>query len=168
MSVHIKNIHDLKGEISRLTQLKKEQEAYLSEQYRLLRYKIEAPSRVLGILTDQIPGVSSIKGIIEAIPAFKKQNTNADWLTRGLQLGLPLVLNKTLLKNAGWFKKSLVLLASETAARRVNKDNVENAISKVANFIRPKKKKKHNPIPPIEQDAADTINFGIPPESETS
>jgi hypothetical protein len=60
----------------------------------------------------------------------------------------------------------LVLLASEGAVGQINKDNVNSFVGKIADYIRPKKsKKKHKNIKPIEEQ--DTVNFGIPPESET-
>jgi len=170
MRTKINNISELKSEIIRLTELKKEQEAYLSDQYALLRKKIEMPSRILRTLTSSIPGVDMVKGLFSTFSSAKnKTSDKSDWLTNTLRLGLPLILNKTLLKNAGWLKKSLMLLVSERAAGQVNQDKVESVLSKVANFIRPKKKKKkHKDIAPLQDYEQGMVNFGIPPESETS
>lgn len=165
MSIKINNITDLKGEIARLTALKAEQEAYLSNQYTLLRRKVEMPSRVLGALVSSVPGVDMVRGLFSS-SAKGIASGKSDWLTSTLRLGLPLVLNRTLLKKAGWLKKTLVLLASERAAGQINQDKVGSAISTVADFIRPKKKKKkkHNEVAPLEEEI---VNFGIPPDSET-
>lgn len=164
MKARINNIGELKLEIARLNQLKKEQESYLADQYSLLKHKVEAPARFLSSVASSIPGVDLVKGLVSSVGGSKKQ----DWLTRVLQLGLPLVLNKTFLRNSGWLKKALVLLASETAAGSVTKDRVGAVISKIADFVRPKKsKKKHKDILPFEEEGQDTVNFGIPPDSET-
>jgi len=169
MSIKIHSIVELKAEIARLTQLKNEQEAYLSNQYMLLRKKVEAPARLLGALTSGIPGVDVAKGLFSSVFSKAKQDNKSDWLTNTLRVGIPLVLNKTLLKNVGWLKKSLLLLLSERAVGQVNQDKIGNAISKVADFVRPnKKKKRHNNLPPLEDMQLDRPDFGIPPDSETS
>ncbi len=169
MNVKIHNIAELREEIVRLTQLKNEQEAYLSNQYMLLRKKVEAPARLLETLTSSIPGVDLVKGLFSSVLSKGKSDSKSDWLTNTLRVGIPLVLNKTLLKNVGWLKKSLVLLLSERAVGQVNQDKIGNAISKVADFVRPnKKKKRHNNLPPLEDMQLDRPDFGIPPDSETS
>src|SRR5690606_29348118 len=169
MSVKIHNIAELKEEIRRLTQLKNEQEAYLSNQYLLLRKKIETPSRLLGMLTSSIPGVDMVKGLFSSVLSKEKSDGKSDWLTNTLRVGLPLVLNKTLLKNVGWLKKTLVLLLSERAAGQVNQDKIGNVITKIADFVRPnKKKKQHHDLPPLEGTQPEVPDFGIPPNSETS
>lgn len=167
MSTKINNIVDLKAEIARLKLLKAEQEAYLSDQYTLLRKKVEVPSRVLGTITSSIPGVDLVKGLFSFAKSSDK-GEKSDWLSNGLRLGLPLVLNRTLLRNAGWLKKTLVLFASNRAADEINEDRVGTAISKVANFIRPKKKsKKHREVASFEAEQ-EGATMGIPPNSETS
>lgn len=172
MKTRINNIDDLKSEITRVNLLKREQEAFLSQQYVLLRKKVQAPARVFGALSSAIPGVDLVKGLFSSISATSKGQVGADkgkesdWLTRTIQLGLPLVLNKTLLRNASWIKKSLVLLASETAAGQINQNTVSGVISKLTNFVKPKKKKKHKNVASLEEKS-DVHNFGIPPDSET-
>lgn len=171
MSTKINNIDELKAEIARLKKLRNEQEFYLSTQYTLLRKKVGTPYRVLSAITSRVPGYGLVKGLISLMSEGEseneiKQGSRSDWFTRTLQLGLPLVLNKTLLKGSGWLKKSLVLLASETAVGQINQNSVISAISKVTEFVKPKKKKKHNDVPPLE-DEPDVINFGIPPSSKT-
>lgn len=170
MKVNINNSEELKNELLRLNRLRKEQEVYLGDQYQILKNKVQTPARILGVIASNVPGVSLVKDLFSSIG--KSTNTNdvgggkSDWLTRATQLALPLVLNRTLLKNSGWLKKALVLLASEGAAGQINKDKVSSVVSKVANFIRPKKsKKKHKVIKGIDEQ--DTTNFGIPPDSET-
>ncbi len=160
-----------------------EQEDFLKNQYALLKHKVETPVRVANMLMNRVPGVSTIKGLVQGIGDVTNKSNKSDWLTKTLQLGLPLVLNKTLLKNAGWIKKGLVLLASETAAKNVNQDNVSSWIGKITDMIKPKKKKKKNkveapmgevinPVPPqhppmitAEESVQDNI-YGIPKDSE--
>ncbi|MFZ4862647.1 hypothetical protein ACL9RF_10720 [Sphingobacterium sp. Mn56C] len=162
-------MRELRAEIARLSVLKTQQEAYLSDQYRLLAEKVETPWRVVNNILSNVPGVGIVRGIASSLGAINKPTAGGkrDWLTRIMQLGLPLVLNRTMLKNAGWLKKSLVLLASESAASQVTTDRVDSVLSKVANFIRPKKnKKKHKDMDALkDEDAA--FNFGVTPNEKS-
>ncbi|MBL1410274.1 hypothetical protein [Sphingobacterium faecale] len=174
MKSKINNIGDLRLEIARLTQLKKEQEGYLVDQYQLLKHKVEAPVRFMNSLASSIPGVDLVKGIFSAFgksggESNLEASNQSNWTARILQLGLPLVLNRTFLKNSGWLKKAIVLLASEGAVSQVTQGKVSSLVSKLAKFVRPKKsKKKHKEVAPLEElENQDTVNFGIPPDSET-
>lgn len=169
----INNIGDLRLEVIRLNQLKKEQEGYLVDQYKLLKHKVEAPARFVNSLTSSIPGVDFVKGVFSAFGAGRGTELGtakqSDWLARVLQLGLPLVLNRTFLKNSGWLKKAIVLLASDSAVAQVTQGKVSSFVSKLAKLARPKKsKKKHKDVAPMD-DIEDNgmVNFGIPPDSET-
>ena len=106
MRNRISNITDLQAEIARLkVQKKKEQEQFLINQYQLLKHKVETPARIFNMVASNVPGVDMVKGIFSTIGS-KNTSGKSDWLTKTLQLGLPLVLNKTLLRNAGWLKKA--------------------------------------------------------------
>lgn len=173
MKAKISNITELRQEIARLNQLKKEQEDYLSEQYQLLKHKVEAPARFVGAVTSSIPGVDFMKGVFSAFGGGAKSGTTSqtDWLGRAVQLGLPLVLNRTFLRHSSWFKKALVLLASETAAGQITQDKVGSVLSKITDFVRPKKKskKKHRDIAPLaDLGQQDGFNYGVTPDSETN
>lgn len=170
MKVNINNAEELKSELVRLSRLRREQELYLGDQYKIIKNKVQTPSRIVGAVASNLPGVSLVKGLFSSFTKDKSQvefsDGKSDWLTKITKLALPLVLNRTLLKNSGWLKKSLVLLVSEGAVGQINKDNVNSFVGKIADYIRPKKsKKKHKNIKPIEEQ--DTVNFGIPPDSET-
>ncbi|ERJ57788.1 hypothetical protein [Sphingobacterium paucimobilis] len=173
MKSKINNIEDLRVEIARLSQLKKEQECYLADQYLLLKHKVEAPARLINTLTSSIPGVDFVKGLFSAFGGGGATKVGAadqsNWMARALQLGLPLILNRTFLKNSGWLKKAIVLLASDSAVAQVTQGKVSSLASKLAKFVRPKKsKKKHKDIAPLEElESQDVVNFGIPPDSET-
>lgn len=172
MKARITNITELKLEIARLNQLKKEQESYLVDQYQLLKHKVEAPARFVGTVASSIPGVDFMKGIFSSFGGGSKSGvtSQSDWLGRAVQLGLPLVLNRTFLRHSSWFKKALVLLASETAAGQITQDKVGAVLSKITEFVRPKKKskKKHRDVPPLtDEEQQGAFNFGVTPDSET-
>ena len=149
----INNLQDLNVQIARLTVRKNEQEAYLSDQYKLLVEKVNGPVRFFQRLTSHVPGANMIKGFTSGI-SKAVQSKDADWLTRILQFGAPIVLNSTVLRRAGWFKKIMVLLASETAIGQVNKDKVSGLIDKITAFVKPKKKKKKKKL---EEEAVETL-----------
>ena len=166
MKVNINNSEELKNELVRLSRLRKEQEVYLGDQYKLLKNKVQTPTRILGAVASSVPGVGLVKGLFSSVKVAKRKDVSSDsksdWLTKITQLALPLVLNKTLLKNSGWLKKSLVLLASEGAVGQINKNNVNSLIGKITDYIRPKKtKKKHKVIPPLEEVNQDRIESFI-------
>ncbi|WP_262245072.1 hypothetical protein [Parapedobacter soli] len=147
----IKNLGDLRLEIARLNTLAKEQESYLSDQYRLLSEKVAAPVRFVKSLATWVPGAGIAKGLFE-------KHKDEDWLSRGLRIGLPVVLNRFFLRKAGFLKRALVTLLSQQAAGALNKDTVAGVISKVADFIRPAAKRRKRPR---------HNDYGIPPDSET-
>lgn len=161
----IHNLVELKLEIARLKVLKNEQEAYLTNQYHLLNNKIEAPLRFFRSLKAGIPGVAVIENLFA-----KSSNKNSDWLTKALRIGVPFVMNKFFLKDAGMLKKALMLLVSERAVGQINKNSISSIIGKVTDLIRPKgKKKKKNIDHTLEPSViADEVNeYGIPSYSET-
>lgn len=136
----INNLGDLQAEIAHLRLRRNEQEAYLGDQYKLLRAKIDTPFRLIRRITSHVPGVGMLKGLTSGI-GKAVESKDADWLTRLLRIGAPVVLNSTLLRKAGWFKKAMVLLASETAIGQVNQDRISGLVDKITTFIKPKKKK---------------------------
>jgi len=158
----IRNLQELKAEISRLKALKNEQEVYLKTQFTLLNNKIEAPIRFFNTLKDNIPGVNILQQLFS-----KSSNPDSDWLTKTLRIGVPFVMNRLFLKNTGVFKKALMLLLSERAVGQINQDKISGLLSKLTQFIRPKKKK--NKAAQAENAVIkDEVNeYGIPSYSET-
>lgn len=148
----IKNLTDLRLEIAQLKTLAKAQEDYLNDQYRLFNEKVAAPARFVKSLVSWVPGADLAKGL------FTKGNKNEDWLNKALRIGLPVVLNRLFLRKAGFIKRALVTLLSQQAAGALNKDTVANLIGKVADFVRPRTKRRRK----IHQ-----TDYGIPPDSET-
>lgn len=145
MKTKINNLNELKWEIARLTELKREQESYLNDQYALLKDKVEAPARVFGTVASSIPGFNLMKSMVSSIGKASPKDAHGvatgDWLTKAIRIGLPIVLNSTFLKKSGWIKKALVLFASQTATSQITQDTVTNVLAKVTSFIRPKKSK---------------------------
>lgn len=166
MKTKISNIDELKWEIARLTELKREQEAYLNSQYTLLKKKVDTPVRVLSTLSSSIPGVGLMKGIFSAASKNNNIGSGNSWVRNIVRVGLPLVLNRTFLKNSTWLKKSLVMLLSDTAAKQVTEENVTGVISKLASFIRPKegkekRRKKERLNKNLVEDSLDDQILGI-------
>lgn len=122
----------------------------MTDQYELLKIKIATPYRFFRRLTSHVPGAGMLKGFTSGVTKAV-QSKDADWLTRILQVGAPIVLNSTLLRKAGWFKKAMILLASETAIGQVNQDKISGLINKVTSFIKPKKKKKKKTESKVEE-----------------
>ncbi|GGC46833.1 hypothetical protein GCM10011386_43770 [Parapedobacter defluvii] len=149
----IRNLDDLRLEIARLKTLAKEQEDYLSDQYRLFNDKVSAPVRFIKSLISWVPGADIAKNL------FAKGKKDEDWLSKALRIGLPIVLNRFFLRRAGFLKRALVTLLSQQAAGALNKDRISSLISKVAEFVRPAKRGRR-----VVRKAVD---YGIPPDSET-
>lgn len=167
VSPKINNVQDLKVEIIRLKVLKTQQEAYLVDQYTLLKHKVEKPMRVFNNVVSYVPGVDFVKGVM-SMRKPSSADGNADWLTKGLRLGMPLLLNRTLLKRAGWLKKTLVMLASDGAVGQINQNRFVSAIEGISNFIKPKsKKKRKEALSQKEATLPQESIHGIPPESES-
>jgi len=159
----IRNLQELKAEISRLKELKNEQEAYLKTQFTLLNNKIEAPVRFFNSLKNNIPGVNIIQQLFA-----KSSNPDSDWLTKTLRIGVPFVMNRLFLKKAGMFKKALMILLSERAVGQINQDKISGLQSKLTDFIRPKKKRKKSSQIEESTIVKDEVNeYGIPSYSET-
>lgn len=140
----IKNAKDLRLEIARLTLIKNEQEAYLKDQYHLLSYKLNAPARFFNRIVSFFPGSES-NDLTQSIFSFinpGKSKTKNNSVSRGLRLLVPLLLNRTFLKKAGWIKKGLVLLASDSVLGNIDKSKIEHAFDYVVNLIKPKKSKR--------------------------
>lgn len=159
------------NEIARIDTLKDEQEAYLSNQYQLLKRKVQGPARFVNMLVSNVPGIGMVKDVFSAVSKTSKKS-NADWLTKSLMLITPLVLNRTFLRNAGWLKKGIITLASETAVSQVNQSRVSNVVNGIANFIRPKKDKKTKKTTQLSgkitaEEAVEGNKYGIPEDSET-
>ena len=149
---NITNVDELRAEISRLTLLQKEQENYLSDQFILLQDKIESPIRVFNKLTSWFPKIGNDLNSFSGAT-----DTNSDWLTNSLRVGLPFLFNKVLFRKAGFLKKALLLIATQKMAGSVNQEKITKIIDKVTDIIRPKSQKSNKK----------RKDYGIPPDSES-
>lgn len=167
VKTNISSLEELKQEISRLNSLKKEQEAYLGNQFVLLKEKIDKPAQILGAITSSIPGVNLIRGFFSKTENSSTGAGKQDWMNRFLRIGMPLLLNRTLLKKSSWLKKSIVLLASETAAGQLTRDGLVKAINKLTNIVKPSHKKRNNRRQDSKANSSTVTNVNIVvPEEE--
>jgi len=163
-SLKIQNIQDLHAEINRLKALSKEQEEYLSDQYTLLKNKVQAPARIFKNVMSFIPGSSVISGLFSATSSAKSGVKDKDWITRSIKLGALAAIDRLFLRRAGLFKRLIVGLLSQQAVEKINKNNATDLINKITDWLKPKKKKVSvSDALPTEENTS----YGIPPDSET-
>ena len=156
MKSRINNIDDLRSEILRLELERFRQEAVIEQDVKQIIYKFKAPFRFVDKVTAFFgKGLGTDHGA----GAAPEHETQPDWLTNLLRVGLPVVLNKLVFRNSGFIMKSLVTILSQKAAKNINKDSISGLIDKGADFIRNFKNKKA-----LSRLHAD---YGIPPDSET-
>lgn len=150
MDFEIKNINDLRAKIALLEVKKREDEIFLNQKYVSIKDKFLNPfSYVKNIFSKSTASASTSSSIKPDLVTY---------LTRVL---LPLILNKTILRNKGIILKTLVSLISQrTITSSVfNKDILSNWIDKATDFVKSKTKKE-------KKYGYD--DYGIPPESETA
>ncbi len=159
MKPKINNAADLKREILRLNNLKKEQEGYLREQWDLVEDKVTAPFKRLNHFLGFIPNL---------VNTGPKGKEDEGWLGKGLRLGIPFLLNRVFFKKAGVAKRLLMAIVSNQALGLLNKDLIAQGIDKITAFIRRTKvEKRGRKIQEIKNKKSQEYNFGIPPDSET-
>jgi hypothetical protein len=73
MKVNINNAEELKSELVRLSRLRREQELYLGDQYKIIKNKVQTPSRIVGAVASNLPGVSLVKGLFSSFTKDKSQ-----------------------------------------------------------------------------------------------
>lgn len=161
MKNKITNLNELKEEIARLKNLKVEQEAYLGNQYGLLKEKINKPmhffQNIFSFLpTSNILGKFGVKG---------GDGFHEDWLTKSLRVGLPFLINRIFFRKAGYMKRIIMGLLSSQAAGFLNKDRLASVVDNITSWI--KKKPAHNNTARTKAGNMDNYDFGIPPDSET-
>ena len=149
MKSKIENIDDLRSEILRLKLQRFHHEALIEQHVNKIKDKFRIPTILLNKINswfgDNTPGVD---------------NSNSDWVTNTLRIGLPVALNKLVFGKSGFIMKSLVTLLSQKAATSVNKDSITNWIDTASNWIRGATK-------PRRSRSANPHDYGIPPDSET-
>lgn len=165
----IRNKQDLKREVQKLNQVKRQQEEFLMDQYHLLKQKVNAPLRFANKFMDFVPGADFAKGLF-SFKDYKNIEQDKDWLSKGFRIILPFFLNKTILRKSGWLKKALVFIASDGVIGQLNKDKAANILDKVTSFISPKKKKKRkkdtSPIPRYSEFEDTPLMRDLPEDHE--
>ncbi|HZH54199.1 MAG TPA: hypothetical protein VFD72_00975, partial [Sphingobacteriaceae bacterium] len=179
----ISNLTELRQELQFLKAQAREQEVYLSEQYDLLKKKVDAPVRFVNNLVSWIPGVDVAKELI----SNKSGKGEGDWVSRIFSAGSASILNRLFLRRAGFVKRILLTAITQQTASLMNQDRAVNAIKWLADVIRGKNDPESEPpTDELEHDVkkkrkffkenkrkttnpvAERPDFGIPPLSETS
>ncbi|WP_134087671.1 hypothetical protein [Olivibacter sp. XZL3] len=158
MKNNISNIEELQAEIVRLKAIKMQQEAYLEHQFGILKNKVSKPIHFFQRISGFIPNPSTLLNKIGS----NQQSYHDDWLTKGLRIGLPFLVNRVFFRKAGYFKRILMGLLSSQVAGLVNKERLAETIESITSWIR-KSTKKSTP----SRRSRKEYNFGIPPDSET-
>jgi len=148
---NIENIQQLRAQIKSLRLQQAEQELYFLKKKQSFKDAIESPftflkkiGSFLGFNTPKQHGINP---------------KNADWVTSLARILVPMVLNKTLLRGNGLFLKSVLTLLSQRVInpQNVNQNKLSSLIDKASSWINSTLKSKKKP----------TIDYGIPPDSET-
>ena len=150
MKSRIETTENLRAEILRLKLLRFHHEAAIEQDIKKITDIFRIPSMLLH-------KVNTWFGDQAGTPS--KGENEHDWVTNALRIGLPVFLNKMVFGRAGFLVKSLVAMISQKAATNVNKDVVSHWIDKAAQWIRGASKNK------IRNKS--TVDYGIPPDSET-
>ena len=146
MDLPIRNISDLRGEISRLKSAEREQNIALG-----LRFK--NPSALFSTVLTLFPKELNPDG-------SKKQGFfDQDMFGMLSRLILPLTLNKTIFKNSNFIIKTLVGLVSQKASHFITEDSVTGVWDKAKLLFTKFTKNKHK--------HEETTHHDIPPYSET-
>ncbi|RYY34806.1 MAG: hypothetical protein EOP46_12170 [Sphingobacteriaceae bacterium] len=147
--ITIKNIDDLRSEISRL-------EIAELDKSILLKQRFSSPSALFATALSLFPKSATADGIKSA--GFFSQ----DFVGLISRFVLPLALNKTVFRGSNFIVKALVSVLSQKASNYISEDTVTGVWGKVKGiFSSFSKKKKPAEAPIIAPDPA------IPPYSET-
>jgi len=133
MNFNIRNIDDLHGEISRLTDLHQEQKIALG-------HRFSSPSAIFSTVLTLFP-----KGVANGVrgAGFIGQ----DLVSLISRIALPLTLNKTIFRHSGFIIKTLVGLVSQKASNFITEDSVSSVWNKAKllfNKVTGKNKKPKN------------------------
>ncbi|MDR3696561.1 hypothetical protein [Mucilaginibacter sp.] len=141
MDIPVRNIDDLRSEISRLKGLEQEQSIALTQRFR-------SPGAIL----------SSIISIFYT-PANADGHKAAGFFDQDIvslisRVVLPFTLNKTIFRNSGFIVKTLVGLVSQKASNFINEDMVVSLWDKAKSLFKsktPDETPAHKGIPPLSE-----------------
>ncbi|OAQ38724.1 hypothetical protein A5893_11785 [Pedobacter psychrophilus] len=155
METQIQNLQDLKTRIAFLELKQLDDELVIKQKFQSIKDTLTSPLKFLKRIGSMV-GITHNSGAA----THSTSSTKADWVTNFGRVFLPLLLNKTLLRNRGIIVKSLVSILSQRTVNSMsfNKNVLVNWIDKATGFINSTKKK----VKPAKQ-----IDYGIPPGSET-
>lgn len=165
----INSLEELRMELRLLKAQALEQELYLSEQYDLLKQKVNGPMQFMNNLISWIPGVDIAKEFFGSAKGAK----NKDWVSRLFSAGSAALLNRLFLRKSGFLKRILITAFTQQTASLMNQDRAAGLIRQLIDWVkgsdepetgasrkRRQKSTKAEPVP--------ALDFGIPPDSETS
>ena len=153
--MEIQNLLELKTRIAFLELKQLDDELVIKQKFQSIKDTFTSPLKFLKRIGSMI-GITHDSNVASNFPSSKK----ADWVTNLGRVFLPLLLNKTLLRNRGIIVKSLVSILSQRTVNSMsfNKNVLANWIDKATDFINSTKKKDRT---------RKQVDYGIPPESET-
>ncbi|MDF2432392.1 MAG: hypothetical protein JWP44_2023 [Mucilaginibacter sp.] len=129
MELPVRNLSDLRGEISRLKELELEQSIALKARFK-----------------NPLVIFSTIKSLFSKpgdAGGTKSNFLEQDLLSLISRFVLPFTLNKTLFRHSNFIIKTIVGLASQKASRFITEDSITGIWDKVSSFV--KSKFKHEP-----------------------
>ena len=140
MDIPIRNITDLRGEITRLKEAERGQSIAIGQRF------------------------SSFSSTVQTLGSLFPRSTNADGTKASFfdqdlvglvsRFLLPLTLNKTIFRNSGFIVKTIVGLVSQKASHFINEDLVVGLWDKAKSLFKSKEKEEtpgHKGVPPLSE-----------------
>jgi len=121
MDTRIRNITDLRIEISRLKELEREQGAAIGRRF-------SSPTTTFATIYSLFSGSTDADGT-------KKGIMHMDYVGLLSRILLPFTLNKTIFRNSGFVVKALVGLVSQKASGFITEDSVAGVWDKAKSFL---------------------------------
>ena len=151
MDFEIKNISDLRARIISLEIKKQEDEIYFNQKFTSIKSKLLSPfSFVKNLFTGKNTSSNPLS-----------EPLKSDYITYLGRVLLPMLLNRTVLRNKGFILKTIVSFLTQKTINSTffNKEVLSSWVDKATIFVRSKTKKEKR----YGHD-----DYGIPPESETA
>lgn len=143
----IESLEQLRAEIQLLKQQRAEQELYFVQKKDNIKEALNSPFTF-------IKKLGLFLGVNRSTPA------TSDWSTALARFVVPFILNRTILRGKGALLKSILALISQRMINPsvINQNKLANMAGKLSDwigaFLQKSRKKK-------------TVDYGIPPDSET-
>jgi hypothetical protein len=141
MDMRIRNIDDLRSEISRLKESEQQQKTAIGERFN-------GPGAIFSTVMSLFPKNA-------ATEAFKGQ----DIVGLISRIALPFALNKTVFRNSNFLIKTIVGIASQKASHFISEDSVGGLFDKAKSLLGKIGIGKKEKV----AQAKDLQGFGIPP-----